>query len=32
MRWVREPIFLDLLRVIVVAVALLVGIAAWQRL
>jgi len=32
MRWLREPIFVDLLRIIVVAVAVLVGIAAWQRM
>jgi hypothetical protein len=31
-RWFREPIFVDLLRVIVVSIAVLVGIAAWQHL
>jgi hypothetical protein len=31
-RWLREPIFVDLLRIIVVSVAVLVGIAAWQHL
>jgi hypothetical protein len=32
MRWLREPIFVDLLRIIVVSLAVLVGIAAWQHL
>jgi len=32
MRWLREPIFVDLMRIIVVSVAVLVGIAAWQRM
>jgi len=31
-RWLREPIFVDLLRVIVVAVTVLVGVTALQHL
>jgi len=32
MRWWRDRLFVDLLRVIGLSVAVLVGIAAWQRL
>jgi hypothetical protein len=32
MRWLREPVFVDLLRVIAIAVALVVGIEAWRHL
>jgi hypothetical protein len=32
MRWFREPVFVDLLRIIAIAVALVVGIEAWRHL
>jgi len=31
-RWLREPVFLDLLRIIAIALALVVGIEAWRHL
>jgi hypothetical protein len=31
-RWLREPLFVDLLRIIVIALALVVGIEAWRHL
>jgi hypothetical protein len=32
MRWLREPLFVDLLRIIAIALALVVGIEAWRHL
>jgi hypothetical protein len=32
MRWLREPVFVDLLRIIAIALALVVGIEAWRHL